>query len=181
MTFDPNTIVKQSEDTLGLLKEMGEYLTKLKDEQATLACEMSIIADNIGKLETQTLPSIMRDAGIKEFVMADGAKITLYPFVSTKIKSETAAYAWLRQVGEHSIIKNKIEVYLNIGEDALAESILEYLNSRHITAESKKSIHPSTLLSFVKNALEHPELSKTIPREVFGIFECDKVKYKQCT
>ena len=179
MTFDPSTTEPDQGDTLILLKEMGEYLSELKDKQAALAQEMSILADQIGDLETQKLPNIMRDAGMKEFTMADGAKITLYPFVAAKIKSETQAYAWLREVGEDSIIKNKIEVYLDRGDDALAEDILAYLNGRQIPAEHKASIHPSTLLSFVKNALEHPELSATLPREAFGVFECDKVKYKK--
>lgn len=178
MTFDPSTVAPPP-DTLTQLRELGELLTLKRAELDAINEQQAKLVEFIGTLETQTLPQIMRDAGMEEIRLADGSKLTLTKFVDAKLTSPTEAFRWLREVGEDSIIKNKIEVLLDRGDDDLAAEIETALNELGVIFSRNESIHHSTLKSFVTQALEHEELKLSIPRQAFGVFEGQRVKYKK--
>ena len=56
--------------------------------------------------------------------------------------------------------------------------IKEDLRTRGVLFDHKQTVHPSTLKSFVTEALNNPDLRDQLPREAFGVYEARKVTFR---
>lgn len=180
MTFDPTAQDGDHEETdlLTIIKQHGEELTRLNKLREVHTTIVSNISEKMRDISEQVLPDLMGQAGISEIKLEDGTKITKYEFISTRLKDERAAFKWLRDKGEDSIIKNVITVPLGKGDDVNAELLDHHLRDLGLHYQRKESIHPSTLKAFVKEALNNETLSQDFPRDAFGVYEGEAVKFK---
>jgi hypothetical protein len=167
-------------NTLQTIQNLGAQLKQHCDEIAQAEAKVKRLKEVKRELEEVTLPTLMNEIGITGLDLAGGGKISVLDLVATRIPAgkETAAFDWLRETNNDGIIKNQITVMLDRGQDERAERVKEDLTTRGITFDHKQSIHPATLKSFVTEALTTAGLQDTLPKELFGVYECQKVVFK---
>lgn len=162
---------------LAEIKELGDSLKDLDNAILSQEAELSNLKSKRKKVAEELLPELMSKSGLKLIQLNDDTKIQLNDFVDARIKDPDAAFNWLRDTNNDSIIKNQITITLDRGDDSLAEELTSKLKEEYdINADRKIAIHHSTLKSFCRDALDNPELAESLPREAFGIYEGQRAK-----
>lgn len=162
---------------LAEIKELGDSLKDLDNAILNQEAELSNLKANRKKVAEELLPELMSKSGLKLIQLNDDTKIQLNNFVDARIKDPEAAFDWLRDTNNDSIIKNQITITLDRGDDSIAEELTSKLKEEYdIDADRKIAIHHSTLKSFCRDALDNPELAESLPREAFGIYEGQRAK-----
>ena len=124
------------------------------------------------------LPQAMQQCGLDTFGNAElGVDVELENKVDAKIpqKFEEQAYGWLQDNGHGSLIKSILQVSFDKGEYDKLQTIIDAAATAGLPTEGKRSIHASTLKSFVKSMLED---GKELPLEYFGVFQRTVAKIK---
>lgn len=156
------------------LERLSSLAVEAKELEARIAQMTVDLAEEQGKLDKILkghIPSIMEQLGLEEFKLKDGSKVTVKQDIKCGITEERkpAAFAWLADNEYDGIIKTGIALAFGKGEIADAERAIEVLHEAGFgAAELDKSIHPSTLKSFVKERLEAGD---NIPLDTFGVFD----------
>ena len=162
---------------LAEIKELGDSLKDLDNAILNQEAELSNLKAKRKKVAEEVLPELMSKSGLKLIQLNDDTKIQLNDFVDARIKDPEAAFDWLRDTNNDSIIKNQITITLDRGDDSIAEELTSKLKEEYdIDADRKIAIHHSTLKSFCRDALDNPELAESLPREAFGIYEGQRAK-----
>jgi len=162
---------------LGEITLLAQQLKDLNNEIAEAEIQVSTLKDRRKHVAEELLPELMAKQGLKLLQLETGAKIQVDDFVDARIKDPNVAFSWLRETGNDSIIKNKIELNFERNQDTLAQEIINKLKREHdIDADVKIAVHHATLKSFCREALENEELSASLPREAFGIYEGKRAK-----
>jgi hypothetical protein len=152
-----------------------ETLQKLVDHQ--LYCEAELeraeealkeAKSNLAKVQEFDLPNAFEQFGITKIKMKSGAEVTIKSDVYAGITKENSeqAFAWLEATGRDGIIKNEIKCPFSKGEDAVADTLTALLDANGFTFMRSRSVHPSTLKSFVKSEMEQ---GTTFPPDLFSI------------
>jgi hypothetical protein len=126
------------------LKEIDDYAKKLEEEQATI--------------EETNIPGIMQALKMAEFSMKDGFKLKIEPKFQGSIvmKDEAKAtqqLAWIDSVEGGDIVKFTITCDFNKGHEGEAQELIKLLKQLGIMYKAKRTVHASTLASFVKAKL----------------------------
>ena len=167
-------------DSLTEIQQLGETLSHYKEQLAIQEENMAETKEQIRILEEVTIPQIMDERGIEEVRLADGSTIKVGDFIQARISAanEAAAFDWLRSTHNDGIIKNEVKVALDRGDDERLNRIVEVLADIGVECNHKQTVHPSTLKAFITEALQNPDLAATLPKEVFGVYEARRVKFK---
>ena len=155
--------LKEVAKMAALLKEKQAYLENLEQMIKDLKTEIKDIAEDI-------IPTMMSQAGLSEYKLDDGSKVTVkenvYAHISAKNKPD--AFDWLRKQGLDDIIKNEIVATFGRGEDTKAVDLYNYLTqAAKLNAVQKQTVHPSTLKAFAKEQVESG--NPDFPQELFGV------------
>ena len=156
--------------------ELSDTLVSLEAQIAEAEENLSALKGSRKKVAEEHLPSMLETLGIDSLRLTNGKQIVINSFVDARIKDETAAYSWLRDTNNSSIIKNEVKANLDRGNDQLVSQILTTLQEMGVEASCKSTIHHATLKSFCRDALENPELAESLPREAFGIYQGKRAK-----
>ena len=144
-------------------------------EQATLA--LSLLGEQLREISQEKLPDAMDAAGVKDFTLSDGSKITVKPDVQTSIIADLKreAYAWLHKNGHGSIIKHDVSVSFKRDESELAEAAVDALREAGFEPTDKEDVHYQTLQAWGRaEAIE----GNRPPKEFFNTFELNIAKIK---
>lgn len=149
-----STLVRKLNEKQEQIAETENYLKQLKWEKQQISMEQ--------------IPMLMDEMGI-ERLDVDGATVQLKAFVSASIPVDRRdeAFAWLRDNGHETIIKNDIIVSLGKGEDNVAGDVMYELEQKGLHPEQKTHIHSSTLKAWVK---EQTQKGTPIDLDMFGAF-----------
>lgn len=176
------------DDILSDKDEMQVDPAKLKSiadlaaKQAALEAEVSAMEDalkaaqeNLRKVQMEQLPAAMADAGVSEFKLTDGRKVTVSDFVRCNITdaNRKAAYDWLRSNGAEPLIRNELKHTFIKGEDAKARQIIDALKKLGVHAEITETIPWNTLSAWAKEQLDG---GKALPDKLLGLFVGKKAK-----
>lgn len=165
---------------LAEIKSLGEALNDLDQKILEQEATISTLKANRKKIAEELLPDQMKQVGLQLIQLDDGTKIQLNDFVDARIKDPQAAFEWLRETNNDSIIKNQLSITLDRGQDALVTQIQDLVKSSFgVDADAKVSVHHATLKSFCRDALDNPELAESLPREAFGIYQGTRAKITQ--
>ncbi len=165
-------------DTLDTIMRLGERLQDLKDQLDGKETEVSELKEQIRQLEEVDIPQLMDERGLEEMRLRSGKRIKVGDFIQARIKHTKEAFQWLGGTNNDGIIKNGIKVSLDRGKDEREEMIKEDLRTRGVLFDHKQTVHPSTLKSFVTEALNNPDLRDQLPREAFGVYAARKVTFR---
>jgi len=162
---------------LGEITLLAQQLKDINNEILEAEAKVSTLKDRRKTIAEELIPDRMASHGLKLLELDTGAKIRVDDFVDARIQDPNVAFEWLRETGNDSIIKNKIELTFDRNEDALAQEIINKLKREHdIDADAKITVHHATLKSFCREALENEELAESLPREAFGIYQGKRAK-----
>ncbi|MEG0207008.1 gp33 family protein [Citrobacter sp.] len=190
--------------TLEQLREYADDITLLQDEIDKDTRELAIKTEKLKKLTQKTVPDIMNELQIKSFKLLDGSELSVEDKVQASIPAhkKAEAFAWLEKYHFDGIIKTSVSVSFGKGEMEKAKEAQKILAEKGVVAEIDRSIHPSTLSSFVKERLaaageaeqsqgepvvdindgfddedgaEKEEKIPNLPQDIFSVFE-----FKQC-
>lgn len=174
--FSQEETTSQRPTDMAAVIELSDTLVNLENQIAEAEENLSALKGSKKKVAEEHLPTMLETLGIDSLRLTNGKQIVINSFVDARIKDETAAYSWLRETNNSSIIKNEVKASLDRGNDQLVSQILETLQEMGVEASCKSSIHHSTLKSFCRDALENPELAESLPREAFGIYQGKRAK-----
>ena len=174
--FSPEGIVSQRPVDMEAVIELSETLVDLENQVAEAEERLSALKGMRKKVAEEHLPTMLETLGIDSLRLTNGKQILINKFVDARIKDEDAAYTWLRETNNSSIIKNEVKANLDRGNDALVSQVISTLQEMGVEASCKSSIHHSTLKSFCRDALDNPELAESLPREAFGIYQGKRAK-----
>lgn len=157
-----------------------KQITALAERQLDLEALIEEAEENLKSLKEQhravsenDLPEAMEEAGMLEFKLSDGRKITIVTKYYASIPNDRIAdaFRWLRERGHDGIIKRDITVQFGKGDDELAAKYAKWLRDRlgdkPVTIKDKEHVHHSTLRAFVREQIEEGE---DIPMDSFGVF-----------
>jgi hypothetical protein len=151
------SIVRQGAALMEQIASAEEFLKQAKGE--------------LHLLTTRTLPDAMASAGTSEFKTESGLKVTIKDFISGSLPKEddarTAALTWLAEVGAGDIIKNKLSIEFEKGEDNLAGDVAGYVDGLGLDYEQKRDVHPQTLQSFAR---ERMKAGEDVPLDMLGLY-----------
>ena len=164
--------------TLNQLMAKAEKLDELDLEIANLEEQLKAMKEEYKKLDEFTLPEMLMSIGMTEIKLEDGTKMTLSQYYSAKIPAdkEAEAFKWLEETGQDAIIKSKVDLAFGKGESKIEAKVCKALDKLAVAYQRKRSIHPMTLKSFVKECIEE---GKPLDAELFGVYIGNQVKIKR--
>lgn len=164
------------------LEELSGVINFWKQNEELLnTCELTLkeYKKEKIKLEEDLLPSLCASLGGLEKIRVNGINLSIDSHVYSSITKENKnqAYAFLREIGSDSIIKNNITITFSRGEDEDATNVLDNLQKYFpdLVISRKETIHPQTLKSFIKEcAISNIRLDDNL----FGIYRVQKATLK---
>ena len=171
-----STVVVDTEAAKGIAEECNKLIETQK-EVANMEEQLKKLKETERNLSEQSIPNLMREAGIKELKLDDGTAISVKPYYSASISKakEKEAFEWMRQNGFGDLIKNKVELQFGKAEDELANQLVEELISKGHNVSQKMKIEPMTLKAFIREQIEE---GHEVPADLLGVYVGNKTTIK---
>lgn len=169
------------EDILKRIQFFGTKQKKLKKQIADAENTLTLLKEQLRRVEEQDLPEAMDSVGMSTFSMEDGTTVKVKPFYAASIPEDRKeeAFDWLKQRDFDGMIKAEVKVNFGKGEFELAQQFLEFIrgwNIKAIQPDYKESVHWQTLRAWVKEQIEG---GKELPLDMFGVFVGRKAELKE--
>jgi len=123
----------------------------------------------------EDLPEAMFEAGLKEFVLDSGEKVSVKPDfeIQTLAENREPVYDWLESHGYGGLIKTEVIVSFGKGELTKAQALLNALAKKDLNCNLTRGVHYQTFKAFVgEQTREH----KRLPLDLFGVNPINKAK-----
>lgn len=132
---------------------------------------LALAKAELARISEREIPDLMDKAEMTEYTTKDGIKIKISEKVRGSIPkaTEAQAFAWLTENKHDDLIKREFKIGFGKNEEAWAKKFLADLQKRKrpLAFELKRTVHASTLASFVKGQLES---GVDFPMDIFGVF-----------
>ena len=164
---------------LGIKKDIEWFESALKNKK-----------EQLKKLETDIIPSMLIDMGIMNITTETGEVVKVQKVINSSIPSVSsiesargeekiallerrdAALAWLVDNNLEGIIKSEINI--DVGKDTeYKKEVLGALNKIGVKAQVNDNVHFMTLNATIKELIES---GVDVPRETFNVYEGNIVK-----
>lgn len=150
-------------------KQLTGQMLDLKNQQADLQ-------KRITEIETNKMPELLKQAGVREITTLDGLKVsTKFVVGSIPGESKEIAYDWLDQHGHSDIIKRNLALQFQKGDTEQAEKAREALAAMGFDPMIKLDIHPQTFMAFAREQISSGVM---LPLEQWGVWFGDKATIK---
>lgn len=165
-----------SQDSLQRLTDLCATASGFAKEVDRLTIELAEEQEKYKAIVRVALPELMAELNMLEFKLADGSVCSILPKVNASISeaNKPQAYQWLEENNFDGIIKTKVVALFSKGEMEDAKKAQSLLLNNGIGADLDRSVHPATLLSFVKEQLA---AGSELPPSI-GVFEFKEAKIK---
>lgn len=179
MDFEQDVKIEITDDNIKQISSLAKLQVQIEGELSDLEDLVKDTKKNLRKVQEEDLPLAMREAGMLEFTLESGEKISIEQGIFPSIPKPKilAAYDWLRGHGHGAIIKNLVTVQFSAGADEDAHKLLKSLTDDGFKPSQKESIHASTLKAFVKEQMADPD-TEELPEDLFTVFEVSKAVVK---
>ena len=137
--------------------------------------QVNVTDDGIQSISQDLLPEALMEAGVSEFKLKDGTKVSTLTYYSARISPDMReeAFGWLRENNFADLIKNTVSASFGRDEDETANELLNELNSKGLNTTQKEWVEPMTLKAFVR---EQVEKGSDLPLETFNVYIGQKSK-----
>lgn len=154
------------------IASLAEEQIQAELEVANLKEQLQIAEENLRFISEDLIPEAMDVAGVEEFTLSDGRRVTIAREYKGHISEENtpAAFGWLRKKEFDGIIKRNVSFAFGRGDDKLADTVIRRLLKAYpdLDIKDKASVHHMTLNAFIRERLEDGD---DLPLEAFGVFE----------
>lgn len=151
----------------GLAREQAHAEARV----ARLELELKEAKENLRDISERKLPNLMDDVGMETFTTQEGMEIRISTTIRGSINksNEAEAFQYLEDNGNGSLIKRQFTVDFGKDEEERALEFSKMLSDdeKGFNVKSKKSVHPQSLSSFVREQLEK---GVAIPMETLGVY-----------
>lgn len=165
---------------LPIIKDLAKKQYEIQVRIEKLESDLITSKSELKYVQEKQLPDAMDDAKIPYLETEDGLEIEVEEIILAGLKEENrpAGHAWLEENGYGGIIKSKVVTEFTREELEAAKKLLDELHSKGFVANINRTVHPQTLLKFVKEQLAE---GRDIPLEIFSVYRqrCAKVKQKK--
>lgn len=138
---------------------------------ASLEERLADAKEALNQIEERDLPKLMEALNLTKFTTSNGLEIQIGEKIRGSIPkgNEEPAFAWLNDNGHGNIIKRMFAIEFGKDDEKWANKFEGDLKKRKkpLNVKRKKSVHTSTLQSFIKGQLEE---GVPIPLDIFGAF-----------
>ena len=160
------------------LKRLASMVAQLRDEQmenSRIDIELFECESRIRKLAEEEIPELMRECGLAELKLADGAKVQVVDDIDCGISEErrAAAHAWLREHNLDGIIKSVLAISFGRGEFKQMSDLAARLQEEGLPVIAVESVHFQTLKATLK---EQRAEGVAVPEELFALRPTSKAK-----
>jgi hypothetical protein len=146
----------QSDDALARLTKLGQEL--LACEKALAIAEDKVVTAKtaVSEVAEVKIPALMLEMGVISFRLASGQELSLDDVFGAHISEERreAAHAWLEANGQAGIIKNRVIVAFERGQEDKAAALAAELESKGMEYDVERKIAPATLKKTAKELME---------------------------
>lgn len=170
--FGPNETAEapKSSDALVRLRAMAaRQLAEMADVER-LEAELRLAQQKLKQTSEHDLPQLMDELQMESFTTTDGFVVDIAETIRASIPEAHRAegFAWLEANGSRSLIKSELKLTFGRDENEAAEALLKELNSRGLVPDYKRSVHPGTLSSLVRERLKD---GKEVPFDILGVYQ----------
>ena len=161
-------VVPPQDDTLTQIRNLSRKLIELIEQERDEELTLERTKQQIKEIAERSLPDLLNSVGLTEVRTAEGQIVGIKKdyYASIKKENQKSAFDWLRAHNMGGVIKEEIVVPKD-QRDALIAA--------NISHEISGSVHASTLKALAK---EQSEAGTPLPRELFGVYEANKVVVK---
>lgn len=172
MTFDPSALAEDatiaaSDEQISSISDLANMQITLSEQLDALAGKTKELQDKLKRVQEVQLPEAMAAAGMLEFKLMNGAKITIKEDLSISVpKSRMLEIAtWLRTNGLGDILRETMIVQLDGDETTLL--LREFIAEKKMTADAKLDVNSSTLKAVLREQIAE---GKNIDLKTFGAY-----------
>lgn len=164
-----------TDDEYAMISNLAAKQVQLEKDLAKLEEDLEAKKKELNRVRDNDLPNALLEIGIQEVTLKSGHKISIKreAYASITEERQAACFAWLRDHGHGSIIKNLIYAEFGKGEDEKAIEAASVLAEAGFQPNQKESVHPQTLKAFIR---ELDEKGEEFPYETFGAFIVNRSK-----
>lgn len=182
MTDIDNLLADSTDDALtrlsasnvgGHVAELARQLAAHLEEVAALEERLAAEKAEVNRLKTLALPEALSLMGAKTFTTEDGVKVTVKDVVQGSLPKDplqrALALEWLVEHELGDVIKHRVEVLLNKGDQETRSRVLTALESigPAATVSTKDDVHPQTLNATLRGLLE---AGAALPLDLFNLY-----------
>lgn len=144
-------LVRKARDLESDIAGAERNLESLKKQRAQI---VGGIVKGAGVIDGE-IPTIFKEAGIERLDLDGGIIVKVGEEIWCSISEENRAeaHAWLRSIKCGSLIKVEVTAAFGMGQEKKAETLYKKLMKEKYAVTKEERVHPSTLKSFVKEAL----------------------------
>lgn len=157
--------------------ELSNEVLKLDEEIAALDDLLSAKNKRAHAIKTALLPDAMAELGLTSFALESGHEIKVEDFVSGSLPKDeekrAKAIKHLTDIDGEPLISNVIEAEFEKNQHNEALSVAEELRQKGFDVTVKSTVHPQTLMAFVREKLHNGE---PVEPETLGLFVGRKAK-----
>lgn len=171
---------KLPEGGLEVVTAIGNKLVEKKKNLAKEEERLKVLKAEIREIEEKELPDAMASCNnMTRFDLGDGSQISVKDdlFCSIPEDKRAGALKWLEENGHSELIKHDVKVSFPKGKYDQADKLIEVLskNFKDIPYDEKADVHSQTLKAWAKDQYK---LGKTLPEELFSVYEASIAKIK---
>jgi len=137
---------------------------------AQLTADLKEAKETVRHLSENIMPELLDEAGQSEDIVVEGMRIKIATAIRGSIPAgnEAKAFGWLEEHGHGNLIKRQFTIDFGKDDDKWADKFERDMAQRKkaLNSKRKKTVHPQTLVSFIKGQLEE---GTNIPMDTFGV------------
>ena len=177
MSFDYGVEAPTDDVNLSEITARVAELQKKMRQAKQLEEQQESLKKQITHLSSVVIPELCESANMTDFTLTDGTKVLVKSRFYGKVSEDNmdAAQEFLERVGDGALIKRQISVDLGKCDEEHASRVHAALQTVDVVGEEKRSIHSSTLSSWLTQQMEG---GADIPTEVFGVYRKVETKIK---
>lgn len=154
---------------LDRLRSLAALAVKQKQIVADLEQQLQFEKDKLTTLQRETIPELLKEAGLDNLETDGGVKISVRSDVSARIPPENRgeAFEWLESHGYGDIIKYNVSAAIprEVSRQKILEAAQHFADETEIVMDFEEKVHPQTLKSFIKERIAAGECP---PLDLFG-------------
>jgi hypothetical protein len=153
---------------------------RLQAEIEVASAHLKGLNSELADIEERKLPEALLAAGMLEFKMNDGSKISVGDVIQGGFPKEVprreALFAWLTKEGGKENIKDHFEVHFSKGQYEQAVALRKLLQEHNVLFDEFENVHTQTLYAFLREKIREGTLP---PFEEFGLRYFKKANIKK--
>jgi hypothetical protein len=159
-----------SQEQLTNIAMWASEALRLRAEVEQAEAHLKGLNSELADIEERKLPGVLLEAGMLEFKMADGSKITIADVIQGGYPKDvpTREYLvdWVTKEGGGENVKDHFEIHYTKGQYSDAVAFRKLLQKENIIFDEFENIHTQTLYAFMREKIREGIMP---PFEKFGL------------